>query len=490
MVLRFMQLKEQGGTARSSRRSTTRAWPARSRAPTPCLLLAQAALAAGATLAEAAQATPLGAEIDIPAALAEGRVLAPIDHPDPAHLVLTGIGLTHLGSAEGRDKMHKAAQAGEQLTDSMRMFLMGVEGGKPAAGQVGAQPEWFYKGDGSHVVGHGAPLTSPAFAKDGGEEPEIAGVYLIGPDGTPHRLGFCLANEFSDHVIERGNYLWLAHSKLRQAALGPELLTGPLPADVRRRQDPARRPGDLGEALPVGRGEHVPHHRQSRAPPLQVRYLPQAGRRARALLRHGHPVVLGRLPDPGRRRVRDRRRAVPLPGQQSPGPSRGQARDGAPAVTPIRLALVGLGKIARDQHLPAIAADDRFELVAVVSRNADLEGVPHFATLVELLASDVRRRRGVAVHPAPAAPRPGAPGPGGRQARDAGEAAGRDAERGRGPAPQAAAARGLTLQTTWHSRYAQGVAPAREWLADKTIKSVRINWREDVRVWHPGQTWI
>jgi hypothetical protein len=113
------------------------------------------------------------------------------------------------------------------------MFLMGVEGGKPAAGAVGAQPEWFYKGDGSHVVGPGAPLTSPAFAQDGGEEPEIAGVYLIGPDGTPHRLGFCLANEFSDHVIERGNYLWLAHSKLRQAALGPELLTGELPADVR-----------------------------------------------------------------------------------------------------------------------------------------------------------------------------------------------------------------------------------------------------------------
>jgi hypothetical protein len=129
--------------------------------------------------------------------------------------------------------MHKAAQAGEQLTDSMRMFLMGVEGGKPTEGVVGAQPEWFYKGDGSHVVGPGAPLTSPAFAQDGGEEPEIAGVYIIGADGTPHRLGFCLANEFSDHIVERGNYLWLAHSKLRQAALGPELLTGELPADVR-----------------------------------------------------------------------------------------------------------------------------------------------------------------------------------------------------------------------------------------------------------------
>lgn len=191
--------------------------------------LANAALAAGRTLVESA---PLGEDIDLEAALAEGRILAPIDHPDPAHLVMSGTGLTHLGSAQGRDKMHKAAQATDKPTDSMRMFMMGVEGGKPPAGQVGAQPEWFYKGDGTSLVASGQPLTSPAFALDGGEEPEIAGVYLIGPDGAPHRLGFCLANEFSDHVTERGNYLWLAHSKLRPAALGVELLTGPLPAHV------------------------------------------------------------------------------------------------------------------------------------------------------------------------------------------------------------------------------------------------------------------
>jgi hypothetical protein len=232
MVLRFVQLKEQGGTRILA--AINDAGAARRVEVADTLLdLAQAALKVGATLAETAQSRPWGEEIDVAAALAENRVLAPIDHPDPAHLILTGTGLTHLGSAEGRDKMHKAAQAGEQLTDSMRMFLMGVEGGKPADGVEGVQPEWFYKGDGSHLVAPGAPLTSPAFAQDGGEEPEIAGVYLIGPDGTPHRLGFCLANEFSDHVIERGNYLWLAHSKLRQAALGPELLTGELPADVR-----------------------------------------------------------------------------------------------------------------------------------------------------------------------------------------------------------------------------------------------------------------
>jgi hypothetical protein len=195
--------------------------------------LAGRAIAAGQTLAQAARQA-LGQEaVDIAAELAAGRLLAPIDHDDPAHVLLTGTGLTHLGSAEGRDKMHAAAQSGEKLTDSMRMFLEGVEGGKPAAGTAGQQPEWFYKGDGTQLVGPGADLAMPAFAQDGGEEPELAGVYLIGQDGTPYRLGLALANEFSDHVTERHNYLWLAHSKLRQASLGAELLIDDVPQDVR-----------------------------------------------------------------------------------------------------------------------------------------------------------------------------------------------------------------------------------------------------------------
>lgn len=194
--------------------------------------LAQAALDSGSTLAAIVEARIADEPFDLQEMQASHRVLAPIDHPDPAHLYLTGTGLTHLGSAEGRDKMHKAA-AGGTLTDSMRMFNMGLEGGKPAASQVGVQPEWFYKGDGSCVVGTGEPLPSPDFALDGSEEPEIAGIYLIDAAGNPRRLGFCLANEFSDHITERGNYLWLAHSKLRHAALGAELLTGELPADVR-----------------------------------------------------------------------------------------------------------------------------------------------------------------------------------------------------------------------------------------------------------------
>jgi hypothetical protein len=193
--------------------------------------LARKAIEAGATLRETVSRLGLGDELDPAAELAAGRILAPIDHDDPAHLMMSGTGLTHLGSADARDRMHRMAAA-EKQTDSMRIFLEGMEAGKPAPGETGCQPEWFYKGDGSQLVGPGEPLTMPEFAQDGGEEPELAGIYLIGPNGTPHRLGFCLANEFSDHVTERHNYLWLAHSKLRQAALGPELLVGPMPDHV------------------------------------------------------------------------------------------------------------------------------------------------------------------------------------------------------------------------------------------------------------------
>jgi hypothetical protein len=191
--------------------------------------LAQRSLDLGQSMLRTIEADGLGDAVD----LANVTLLAPIEHPDPAHLAVTGTGLTHLGSAEGRDKMHRKAAENPDPTDSMKMFLMGVEGGKPASGEIGVQPEWFYKGDGSTLVGTGTPLESPAFALDAGEEPEIAGIYLIDRDGIPVRLGFALGNEFSDHVTERGNYLWLAHSKLRAASIGPELLLGDLPHDVR-----------------------------------------------------------------------------------------------------------------------------------------------------------------------------------------------------------------------------------------------------------------
>lgn len=196
--------------------------------------LATAALTGHGGLAGLIAANGLGETVDRAAILAEGRMLAPIDHPDPAHLYVTGTGLTHLGSAATRDAMHKSngTKTEENLTDSMKMFRMGVEGGKPANGLKGVQPEWFYKGNGYSVVNPGHPIPSPGFALDAGEEPEIAGIYVIDQNGQPRRLGFALANEFSDHVTERVNYLFLAHSKLRACSFGPELRVGDLPQHI------------------------------------------------------------------------------------------------------------------------------------------------------------------------------------------------------------------------------------------------------------------
>jgi len=207
--------------------------------------LALAAMKRQVSLEELVRKAGRGRRVEAAELLQAARVLSPIDHPDPAHLLVSGTGLTHLGSAIGRDAMHTAARARtkakrspradkpELLTDSMKMFRMGVEGGKAPHGRHGVQPEWFYKGDGSCVVAPGQALVSESFALDAGEEPEVAGIYVIQRDGTPYRVGYVLLNEFSDHVTERQNYLWLAHSKLRPCSFGPQILLGPLPQDVR-----------------------------------------------------------------------------------------------------------------------------------------------------------------------------------------------------------------------------------------------------------------
>jgi hypothetical protein len=193
--------------------------------------LALEAHRSGRSLAETVEAHGLGDAADYDRLAAEKRLLVPLDHPEPSRVVLALTGLTHLGGAQTRDSMHVKLQ-GADLTDSMKMFKLGLEGGKPARGAIGVQPEWAWKGDGTWMVHPEQPLELPGYAEDGGEEGEVAGLYVIGDNGEVLRVGFAIANEYSDHVMERRNYLFLAHSKLRQCSFGPELLIGELPPEV------------------------------------------------------------------------------------------------------------------------------------------------------------------------------------------------------------------------------------------------------------------
>jgi D-galactose 1-dehydrogenase/L-arabinose 1- dehydrogenase len=156
---------------------------------------------------------------------------------------------------------------------------------------------------------------------------------------------------------------------------------------------------------------------------------------------------------------------------------------------PIRLGLVGIGKIARDQHLPALAADDRFELTAAASRHATVEGVASFPDIGAMIPAVPDLQAVSLCTP-----------PDGRYEQAASAiAAGLHVMLEKPPAATLseiaaleaqARAKGVTLFTSWHSREAAGVAPARDWLADKQIRAMRIHWREDIRRWHPGQEWI
>jgi hypothetical protein len=196
------------------------------------LALAKTALSTSSKLSDVVQSL-MSAEIlnydVVYSGDSEWKLLAPIDCPgEPRMVHVSGTGLTHLGSARDRQAMHgkPTAEQEAQMTDSMRMFEWGREGGRPAQGTVGIAPEWFYKGDGSIVRGPFDPLSIPGYADDGGEEAEIAAIYLIADDGTPWRIGLTAGNEFSDHVFERRNYLNLAGSKLRMCSIGPELVVG------------------------------------------------------------------------------------------------------------------------------------------------------------------------------------------------------------------------------------------------------------------------
>lgn len=198
--------------------------------------LALRAVAAGGSLTAAADALRSAERLsydDVDSGRSAWKLLTPIDVPgDPQKTLVSGTGLTHLGSARERQAMHAAPRDEATMTDSMRMFEWGRQGGRPEPGAIGIAPEWFYKGDGYAIQPPFAPLQIPAFAEDGGEEAEVAAIYLVGNDGTPWRVGMAAGNEFSDHVFERRNYLNLAGSKLRTCSLGPELVLSPSFQDV------------------------------------------------------------------------------------------------------------------------------------------------------------------------------------------------------------------------------------------------------------------
>jgi hypothetical protein len=191
--------------------------------------LANSAISTGVKLSALARQRATSDQLDydpIYRGQSDWRILPAIDHPEePARCVVSGTGLTHLGSARNRQSMHASTEA--DLTDSMKMFRWGIEGGRPAPGSIGTAPEWFHKGTGTSLRAHGEALEVPAYAGDGGEEAEVAGIYLIAANGQPLRIGMAAGNEFSDHVFEKTNYLNLAASKLRTCALGPELVVDP-----------------------------------------------------------------------------------------------------------------------------------------------------------------------------------------------------------------------------------------------------------------------
>ncbi len=160
--------------------------------------------------------------------LSSNRLALPIHHTDPAHLIVTGTGLTHRNSVLARASM----QENTTLTEAQKIYLMGANGGRPALADIGAVPEWFFKGFGSQLKASGQTLDLPAHIQGGGEEAELAIIYMIDSEQQVHRIGTALGNEFSDHVLEKQNHYYLAQSKLSPCSLGPEIYIGDIPEKV------------------------------------------------------------------------------------------------------------------------------------------------------------------------------------------------------------------------------------------------------------------
>ncbi len=201
----------------------------------------------------------------------EWKLLPAFDHPtNVLECMISGTGLTHKNSAANRQAMHESAD--QKPTDSMIIYWWGVDGGIANGDKPGIQPEWFYKGNGSALKGHGGFLEVPEYGNDGGEEPEIAGAYIIDRKGNPYRIGFTTGNEFSDHVMEKKNYLYLAPSKLRQSAIGPELVITDDFSDLTGNVSVSRKGEILWEAQNIKTGEAAMAHNLANLEYHQFKY--------------------------------------------------------------------------------------------------------------------------------------------------------------------------------------------------------------------------
>ncbi|MEM8985404.1 MAG: AraD1 family protein [Pseudomonadota bacterium] len=199
--------------------------------------LALLAITEGCSLTEVTE-TRLSKDVgDILDLLAQKRILPPTDHTDPRAHWLTGTGFTHMVPSAQAAQRNNPPTANELATmaPAAQLIAKGVLEGKPEPGAVGLQPEWFYKGDGRGLTMPEGPLMCPAFGQDGSEEAEVVAHYIIDKTGTPHRMGFTLGNEFTDHAMDGENAYYLSHAKIRPCSFGPELLLGPLPSNVEGR---------------------------------------------------------------------------------------------------------------------------------------------------------------------------------------------------------------------------------------------------------------
>jgi D-galactose 1-dehydrogenase len=156
---------------------------------------------------------------------------------------------------------------------------------------------------------------------------------------------------------------------------------------------------------------------------------------------------------------------------------------------PVGIAIVGLGKIARDQHIPSIAANPAFRLAATVSSRGGIDGVANFLSIGELVAE--RPDIGAVALCMPPQAR--------FEAASKAISAGRHVLLEKPPGATVsevealiamARGQGVSLFATWHSRFAAAVGPAQNWLSEKRVHRVAVTWKEDVRRWHPGQAWI